>query len=164
MPVSCSAPGNYKVIDEMTSIEGFIPHRFPARVIARLIEADEEQALVEAEVPMQGRFVRDGAMPTWVGIEHMAQAIATWAGARALRSGQPVRLGLLLGTRKLEIRRPTLPAGATLRIHARCEVLAANGLGLFECRITLGDEVVAIAAVSVFEPDDVSSYLGCNVS
>jgi predicted hotdog family 3-hydroxylacyl-ACP dehydratase len=146
-------------LDEMTMIENYIPHRAPMRLIDRLIEADDQHVLVEADVPGEGRFVRDGEMPTWVGIEHMAQAIAAWAGARARRRGQPVRLGLLLGSRKVEMRRATLPAGATLRIHARCELLADNGLGMFECRITLGDEEVASAFVSVFEPEDAMSYL-----
>jgi predicted hotdog family 3-hydroxylacyl-ACP dehydratase len=145
--------------DEMTTIESYIPHRAPMRLIDRLIEADDQQALVEADVPMQGRFVRDGAMPTWVGIEHMAETIAAWAGARARRRGQPVPLGLLLGTRKLEIGRATVPAGATLRIQARCELLAANGLGMFECRMMLGDEEVASAFISVFEPEDAMSLL-----
>ena len=147
-------------IDETMTIENYIPHRAAARLIDRLISADDEHVLVEAEVPRQGRFVRDGVMPTWVGIEYMAQAIAAWAGAKARRRGKPVRLGLLLGTRKFEIRRATLPAGATLRIHARREMLADNGLGMFECRILLGDDEVASAMVSVFEPADAMSYLG----
>ncbi len=146
-------------VDEMTMIENYIPHRAPMRLIDRLIEADDQHVLVEADVPSEGRFVRDGEMPAWVGIEHMAQAIAAWAGARAQRRGQPVRLGLLLGSRRFEMHRATLPSGATLRIHARCELLADNGLGMFECRITLGDEDVASAFVSVFEPEDAMSYL-----
>jgi len=137
--------------EAMTTIEHYIPQRGPSRLIERLLEADDEHALVEADVPMHGRFVRDGAMPTWAGIELMAQGIAAWAGARARRRGEPVPLGMLLGTRKLEIRRATMPAGATLRIHARCELMAANGLGMFECRITLGEDEVASAFVSVFE-------------
>lgn len=146
-------------VDETTPIESLIPHRAPMCLIERLIEADDEHVLVEAVVPAQGRFVRDGAMPTWVGIEFMAQAVAAWAGARAQRRGQPVRLGLLLGTRKYEMRRAALPAGARLRIHARCELLAGNGLGMFECRITLADEEVASAMLSVYEPADATSLM-----
>lgn len=143
----------------MTMIEHVIPHRAPMRLIDRLLEADDAHALVEADIPAQGRFVRDGSMPTWVGIELMAQAIAAWAGARARRRGEPVPLGMLLGTRKLEIRRATLPAGATLRIQARCELMAANGLGMFECRMTLDEEEVASAFVSVFEPHSATGAL-----
>ena len=151
-------------LDQTAMIENYIPHRAPMRLIDRLVEADDQHALVEADVPAQGRFVRDGAMPTWVGIELMAQAIAAWAGARARRRGEPVPLGMLLGTRKLEIRRATLPAGALLRIHARCELMAANGLGMFECRVTLGDEEVASALVSVYEPADAMGTLADNAS
>jgi predicted hotdog family 3-hydroxylacyl-ACP dehydratase len=143
-------------------IEDYIPHRAPMRLIDRLISADEQSALVEADVPGEGRFVRDGAMPTWVCVELMAQAIAAWAGARARRRGEPVPLGMLLGTRRLAIRRAALPAGATLRIHARCELMAANGLGMFECRVTLGGDEVAHAYVSVYEPADAAHYMACS--
>jgi len=143
-------------------IENYIPHRRPSRLIDRLIDADDEHALVEAEVPSSGRFVRDGAMPTWVGIELMAQAIAAWAGARARRRGEPVPLGMLLGTRKFEIRRAALPAGARLRIDARCELMSDSGVGMFDCRMTLGEEEVARAFVSVFEPEDAANYMACN--
>jgi len=143
----------------IATIERFIPHRPPMRLIDRLIEADDEGVVVEADVPLQGRFVDDGAMPTWVGIELMAQAISAWAGARAHRRGQPTKLGMLLGTRRFRIRRTSLPAGATVRIHVRCELLADHGLGMFDCHIKLGDETVASAYVSVFEPDDSVSYL-----
>jgi predicted hotdog family 3-hydroxylacyl-ACP dehydratase len=146
-------------LEEAMTIENYIPHRGPSRLIDRLVEADDQHALVEADVPAQGRFIRDGAMPTWVGIEYMAQAIAAWAGARARRRGEPVPLGMLLGTRKLEIRRASLPAGATLRIDARCELMAGNGLGMFECRMNLGEEEVASALVSVFEQGNAGSSL-----
>jgi predicted hotdog family 3-hydroxylacyl-ACP dehydratase len=145
--------------DDVTMIEKYIPHRGPMRLVDRLIEADDEQALVEADVPAQGRFVRDGSMPAWVGIELMAQSISAWAGARALRRGRPPQLGLLLGSRKFEMRRASVPAGATLRIRVRCELLAGNGLGMFECRMTHGDEELASAFVSVFEPGDAMSFL-----
>ena len=134
------------------------------RLIDRLIEADDLHVLVEADVPTQGRFVRQGSMPTWVGIEHMAQAIAAWSGARSLRRGHAPKLGLLLGSRKFEISRPFLPSGATLRIHARCEMLAINGLGAFACHMMLGDSEVATALVSVYEPSDVANFLKVSAS
>ncbi len=43
-------------------------------------------------------------------------------------------------------------AGSTLRVEARCELVADNGLGQFACRITTpAGEELASAMVSVFE-------------
>jgi len=37
-----------------------------------------------------------------------------------------------------------------------------NGLGMFACSILDGDEELAVANVSVFEPPDPDAYLGTN--
>jgi predicted hotdog family 3-hydroxylacyl-ACP dehydratase len=142
-----------------TPIEEFVPHRCTMSLLDRLVEADDGQAVAEARVPHDGMFSSGGVMPTWVVIEHMAQAIAAWAGVRARAAGRPVPLGFLLGTRRFEAHRPSLQAGALLTIAVRCELLAANGLGLFDCEVRCGSEPVANAHVSVYEPEDRVTFL-----
>lgn len=145
-------------------IEHCIPHRGAMRLVDRLIEAGEEHAVAEVDVPAQGLFVRDGGVPAWVGIEYMAQTISAWAGARALRTGGTPRLGFLLGTRRYDAQRASFPCGSTLRIETRCELMAGNGLGQFDCRILLEGAAVAAARLSVFEPDDASVVLNAVAS
>jgi predicted hotdog family 3-hydroxylacyl-ACP dehydratase len=135
-------------------IENYIPQRGPARMIDRLLEVDSEHAIVEADVPFQGRMVRDGHMPAWVGIELMAQAIAVWAGDRSRRAGRPVRVGYLLGTRRYQAFCDGFAAGSTLRVHAECDFVAESGVGIFSCRIERASQLLAQAQVSVFEPVD----------
>jgi predicted hotdog family 3-hydroxylacyl-ACP dehydratase len=135
-----------------TDIEALIPHRGPMRLINRLIEADDESVRVEVDIPHQGHFVRNGAMPGFVGIELMAQAVAAWAGARANRAGRAPRVGFLLGSRCYECRVAAFPAGATLEVQACCELMADNGLGMFDCTITRDGRTLATARISVFEP------------
>lgn len=143
----------------MTTIEDYLAHRGPARWVDRLIEANADQALVECDVPAGGRMVRDGAMPAWAGVELMAQAVAVWAGARARREGRPVRLGFLLGTRCYESQCDGFPSGSTLLVSARREIVSDEGLGMFDCRIQRGDELLAQARVAVFEPNDPTLFL-----
>jgi predicted hotdog family 3-hydroxylacyl-ACP dehydratase len=142
-----------------SAIEAYVPHRGTMRLLDRLIEVDEEHAVAEVDVPTDGLFVRDGAVPAWVGIEYMAQTVSAWAGARAQRLGSQPRVGFLLGTRRFEAQRPEFPGGATLRVEARCEIMGDNGLGMFDCRIFLGDDALASARVSVFEPPEGSDIL-----
>jgi predicted hotdog family 3-hydroxylacyl-ACP dehydratase len=123
-------------------------------MVDRLLTADEFRAVVEVDVPRDGLFVRDGAVPSWVGIEYMAQAVSAWSGARALRGGGRPRIGLLLGTRRYDARCPAFPGGRTLRVSVRCELMADNGLGLFDCSIHLDGDEVATGRLSVFEPAD----------
>jgi predicted hotdog family 3-hydroxylacyl-ACP dehydratase len=144
----------------MEPIEHYLPHRGAMRLIDELLEADEQHAVATAEVPAQGLLLsEEGQMPAWATIEHMAQTIAAWAGARARREGRPVPLGFLLGTRRMELHRTRLAAGTRLRIGVRCEMIAANGLGMFECEVSADGQRVAQAFVSVYEPDDALGYL-----
>jgi hypothetical protein len=41
-----------------------------------------------------------------------------------------------------------------LRVEARCELMGANGLGQFDCRIEMDGEAVATARISVFDPPE----------
>ncbi len=140
-------------------IEDVILHRGTMRLVDTLVEADGERAVVHATVPHEGLFVRDGCMPSYIVIEHMAQSIAAWAGAKARRAGREPSLGFLLGTRRLELQCDSLPAGARLVMTVQCELLGDNGLGMFDCEVRHDGALVAQAKVSVFEPPDAKAYL-----
>lgn len=142
------------------AVEQLVPHRGGMLWIDRVIHCDAECAVVEARVREDHLLADQGELPAWAGIEYMAQCIAAWAGARALASGGSVKPGFLLGTRRYHCHRPSLAVGLRLRIEARCELMGENGLGLFACRILDGEEEVAAANVSVFEPPDADAYLG----
>jgi predicted hotdog family 3-hydroxylacyl-ACP dehydratase len=138
-------------------IDACVPHRGLMKLVDRLVDANDAGAVVEVDVPLDGLFVRDGTVPAWVGIEYMALAVSAWAGARALRGGGQPRIGFLLGTRRYEARCAAFPGGRTLRVQARCEMMADNGLGMFDCSIHLDGREVATGRLSVFEPSDADS-------
>jgi predicted hotdog family 3-hydroxylacyl-ACP dehydratase len=133
-------------------IEGLIPQRGAMRLLDRVLAVDDERVLAEVDVPFDGLFVRDGQVPSWVGIEYMAQAVGAWAGARARKQGGEPRPGLLLGTRRFETHCDGFASGSRLRVEARCELMGANGLGQFDCRIALDGRELASSRISVFDP------------
>lgn len=136
------------------AIEDVVPHRGAMLFVHRLCYSDEERVVVEADIRADHVFAGDTGVPSWIGIEYMAQAIAAWAGCRALREGEPIRLGFLLGTRRYRCAHSQFAFGSLLRIEARRELAGHNGLGMFDCAIFAGDEEIARANVSVFEPKD----------
>lgn len=140
-------------------IEALIPHRGAMRLLDRVLEVDEEHVLAEVDVPFDGLFVRDGQVPSWVGIEYMAQAVAAWAGARARQRGGAPRPGLLLGTRRYEAHCDGFASGACLRVEARCELIGGNGLGQFDCRIVLDGRELAASRISVLDPPEGADHL-----
>jgi predicted hotdog family 3-hydroxylacyl-ACP dehydratase len=126
-------------------IESLIPHRGAMRLLDRVLQVDDDRVVAEVDVPFDGLFVRDGAVPSWVGLEYMAQA--------RQRGGVP-HAGLLLGTRRYEAHCDGFASGACLRIEAQCELIGANGLGQFDCRITLDGNELAVSRISVLDPPD----------
>lgn len=139
--------------------EAWIPHRGAMRLIDRVVEVGAEHAVAEVHVPADGLFVQAGGVPSWIGLEYMAQAVAAWAGARARRAGAAPRVGLLLGSRRYEAHCAAFPSGERLRVEARCALMGENGLGLFDCRISMRGEEVATARIAVYEPEDAFTVL-----
>jgi len=140
-------------------VEDVVPHRGTSLLIDRLLAYDEGFMAVEALVRGDNVFAAAQGVPVWVGIEYMAQAIAAWAGCRALRTNTPVRLGFLLGTRRFDCVEEYFRLGQRLRIEARRELSAENGMGMFACRILIATVEVAKANVLVYEPPDIEDFL-----
>lgn len=140
-------------------IESVVPHRGTLLLVDRVLDWDEESIRTELRVRHDDPFGTDEGIPAWVGLEYMAQTIAAWAGCRARAAGRAPRIGFLLGTRRYECAVAHFAAGSTLQVEARCEMLGDNGLGMFACRLLDGDQEIAVANVSVFEPPDPDTYL-----
>ena len=82
----------------------------------------------------------------------MAQAVAAYAGLKAGRNGEPVRVGLLLGAREIRF----FASGA--RVGDRLEVSADRRfgdelLGNFLCEVRRGGKILAHGALSVYQGD-----------
>ncbi|MDP3157572.1 MAG: hotdog family protein [Archangium sp.] len=143
-------------------ISNLVPHRGPMLLIDRLLEDTPELVRVESIVKPDQLFLTPEGLPAWVGIELMAQTVASWAGLRALAKHEPVKLGFLLGTRRYECARPFFPVGSRLEIEAREEMVGENGLAVFACRLTLKHELIATAQLNAFQPPNVEEYLRGN--
>ncbi|MEY2838695.1 MAG: hypothetical protein RJB60_994 [Pseudomonadota bacterium] len=141
------------------AVDDLVPHRGDMRWLDTVVSANHDAVVAESTIRPDSFFVRDGALPVWVGVEFMAQAVAIWAGHRGLQHGRAARIGLLLGTRRYDVYRQAFRVGDRLRIEARCEFMGDNGLGMFACRILVDDDVVAQANLSVFEPPDEAAFL-----
>ncbi len=140
-------------------IEALVPHRGAMLLIDRLLADDPEMVRVEATIKPASLFLAPEGLPAWVGIELMAQTVASWAGLRAVEAKRPVKLGFLLGSRRYESARPFFPVGARLEIEARQELVGENGLVVFACKIFLEQELVATALLNAFQPPNVDEYL-----
>ena len=124
------------------------------RLVDEIVACDDEAVAVLASVDPQGWYAdAQGAMPAWLGIELMAQAIAAHVGLIAMRAG------VLLGASRYEAHICAFASGARLRIEAKELLKSEQGHGAYECTIALDGRCVAQAVVKVFQPTDFHAFI-----
>ena len=128
-------------------------------LVERVVAWDAQHAVVAATPKPDAWYSDEGAMPSWIGIELMAQAIAAHVGLVARSHARPPKAGVLLGTRQYRATQPRFPPGAELIVNARMTYRDETGLGAYDSTITLNDIVVATANVTVYEPPDFTAFL-----
>ncbi len=136
-------------------ISALVAHAGRMSLLDRVLEADDTGAVAEVTIREDSLFHGhggEGGVGGWVGIEFMAQTAGAWAGWNARTRGEAPKIGFLLGTRHYDCRRPTFKVGECLRIEVRQTFWAENGLGQFDCSISIDGAEVATAALTVFEP------------
>lgn len=142
----------------MRPITDLVPHRSSLLLIDELLDDSVEEVRCAVTVRKDHLFVTDHGLPAWVGVELMAQTVASWAGLRRLERNEDVQLGFLLGTRKYETKLPFFPIGKRLEIAAHQELVSEQGLAVFLCRIELDGEVIATASLNAFQPPNVEAF------
>lgn len=138
-----------------------VPHKGPMCLLDDVLEADGEHLIAEVTPGRHDLFATEDGIPSWVGIEWLAQAIAAWSGLRAVSGGNKPRLGFLLGTRRYRCRDTHFAFDHPVRVTVALDYMADNGLGAFSGQLldAAGDEC-ASATLNVFEPDDVAALGG----
>lgn len=128
-----------------------------------LIDAidDYGQDWIEASVDVRrdGLFCDDQGVPSWVGIEYMAQAIAAWSGIEQLQRGTRPSIGLLVGCRRYECAVERFTVGSKLRLRADILYRDEWDLGVFACSITEAAQTLVQSEVKVYRPHDLHAFL-----
>ena len=147
------------------TLDDLLPHRAPMVFLDAVESFDSEERSLTATVSITPAHVLYspalGGVPNWAAIEFMAQAAAALAGCfdKERDPGQPARPGLLLGTRRLDLRVETFVAGRTYRVTA-ASTFWDDETAAFAC--TVVDDagaVVAEAALNAFRPPDFGTFI-----
>jgi predicted hotdog family 3-hydroxylacyl-ACP dehydratase len=147
-------------VDTFPPIEDVLPHRGTMRLLNEIVFCTDDALAAHAMVD-SGAWYRDaqGAMPAWIGIELMAQAIAAHVGLIAMRAGARARPGVLLGASRYEAHESAFPPGAQLRVEAKELLKTEQGHGAYECTIATAGRCLAQAVVKVFQPTDFQAFI-----
>jgi predicted hotdog family 3-hydroxylacyl-ACP dehydratase len=101
------------------------------------IEAHDDAATRCRALPKASELFRraDGSVPTWVGIEYMAQCVAAHGGLLARARGEAPRPGLFVGSRRLVFRCQAFAPDVPLLVSARHAAGRGDNLA-FDCAVS----------------------------
>ena len=144
-------------------LEDLLPHRPPMVLIdgVESFDAAEKRLVARVTITENQLFYTEGGVPNWVAIEYMAQAAAALVGChdKYLAPDRPVRPGLMLGTRKMELRLARFEAGKTYRIMVE-NVFNDADAASFACRIEdEAGETVATATLNAYRPPNMEQFM-----
>ena len=106
-----------------TSIETILPHRGTMLLLDSVSAFNDETLTAHATVRSDAWYAdATGAMPAWIGVELMAQAIAAHVALLAMRDGGKARPGVLLGSRSYQAQKTSFPRDARLSIEVKPRV------------------------------------------
>jgi predicted hotdog family 3-hydroxylacyl-ACP dehydratase len=140
-------------------IEALLPHARPMILIDRVLRAEE--GFIKTELTVRGDmpFYEAGkGVAAHVAIEWMAQACGAYVGLEALRVGQPVRIGFLLGSRNFTAAPHWFAAGEQLTVEARV-TFRDGDTAVFDCSVSRAGTELARAALTLHQPRDVHAVL-----
>ena len=140
------------------SAEEFLPHSGRMVLIDDAIAAGDGWVEAGVRIGEDSLLYESGlGVPTWAGIEYMAQTVAMYSGIQRKQAGEPVKIGFLLGTRRYLAMTDYFLLGDYIRIHAR-EEWQDGQMAVFDCRIE-NPACLATARINVYQPQDVSTVI-----
>ncbi|NOY72119.1 MAG: hypothetical protein GXP14_07045 [Gammaproteobacteria bacterium] len=143
-----------------SKVADVLPHEGRMVLLTDIIDWDEACLEAIVEINRNSLFAdKNGYVPSWVGLEYMAQAIAALAGIKRRLAGETVKIGLLLGTTKYSANIGCFKAGVCLSIRIKQIYVDDNNLALFDCKIVAEGQVLATAQVKAIEPDNINDII-----
>jgi predicted hotdog family 3-hydroxylacyl-ACP dehydratase len=149
------------MINKTLHLETLLPHRAPMLLLSEAVDYDETSASALIHISTHSPFfdAELGGVPSWVGMEYMAQTIGIWSGYQQLKKKSAVHAGFLLGSRRYECNSPIFPVGCTLQLSAKLVYQDDSGLGAFDCLIVGGEKITASAQIKAFGPENPQDFV-----
>lgn len=137
---------------EYPKLEALLPHRAPMILLDHVQDEADGSLTCKVTLRPESPFVENGSVPAVVATEYMAQCVAAYAGLRAVRRGEPVQTGYLIGARTMEFAIDAFSVGEELIVKVR-HVWGDDILGNFQCTVDSSGRRVASAVLTVFQGD-----------
>ena len=139
-------------------VDDLVPHSGQMSLLTAITDYGEDWLSARVDITADSMFADGRGVPSYVGLEYLAQAIGAFAGLQERLRGESPKLGFLLGTRKYSCSTDYFLPGDQLELKVVRNMQAENGLSAFECSLQ-GKDYRATASLNVFQPDDAEQFL-----
>jgi predicted hotdog family 3-hydroxylacyl-ACP dehydratase len=148
-------------VQDFPSIDELLPHRGVMCLLDSVAAFTSDSVRVTAIVDPHAWYAdANGAMPAWIGVELMAQAIGAHVGLLARAAGGAPKPGVLLGSQRYEIDVAAFDAHTHLRIDATQILRSEDGQGAYACVISDAQGArCAHAVIKVYQPADFQAFM-----
>ena len=103
-------------------VEDVLPHKPPMVLLDAVTSHTREATTCTVRIDDSAQFAGvDGDVPNWVAVEYMAQCAAAHSGLCEREKGLPIRIGFLLGLRRIVFHAARFAAGIELEVSVRDE-------------------------------------------
>jgi predicted hotdog family 3-hydroxylacyl-ACP dehydratase len=148
-PPSSSSPSLALPAPPFPPVADLVPHELPTLVLEELVHWELGAATLRFTVREHGLLVHDGRVDACAALEWMAQGAAACLGHEAFRGGEGVRVGMVVGCRKLLLRRDHFLVGEPLVVAVR-RTRGSDFASTFEGEVRdRTNETVATAAMTL---------------
>lgn len=130
-------------------------------LLSSVLEHSADRTVCTVEVAPETPFLDlRGQVAPWIGVEYMAQCVAAHAGLQARAKGEPVRVGFLIGSRRLDFRTDGFRLGQRLTVQAT-RTWGENDFASFACRlIDAGSQALLVeGSLNVVLPQSLERFL-----
>jgi len=135
-------------MSDFPPIAQLVPHGESMLELERLVDWAPGRAECTMRIAPTSRFVDAGALETVFLLEPMGQAVAACLGYEAYRSGEGVRIGMIVGCREFRAHVPRVAVGTALRIQV--ERRSGNAeTSRFECEVDCDGRPIATATLTL---------------
>ncbi len=142
---------DYPPVDEL------LPHAGAMVFLDAVLEHREDETAFSIDIDTQPHFRNAfGEVPSWVGLEYLAQAIAARGGLLERAQGRPPRVGFLLGARRVSYYTPSFHRGQRLAARVKHRWGETEGVVTFACVLEdlANGEVLVEGNVNCIWPKD----------
>lgn len=142
-------------------IETYLPHRPPMLLIDDIISVTDQRFVCHTAIHADCVFAIDGRVHPSAMIEFVAQTCAAGVGVLAARTGNPPKVGLIMGCREMAFEVDSFAVGDELRITAD-KLFGQTQMAAFACTVERGAGAVSQrdAASGISKPV-VQSWVVC---